>query len=105
MTYHAKNTRATLTIFIPYPPDLQAKLDAASDTVAAIVASIPDYARPRVHPFMEFHPAIKAWENTIDLAPIRAEFDRKAKKLGLSAPHDVEWKNMLTGIMCEVTAK
>jgi hypothetical protein len=98
-------TSATLEMFVPYLEGTQAKLRADDDLIAAAVAAMPEYARPVVRPFWEFSPHISAEESNLDWAAIRAEFQRKAKKIGLAADHDVSFQHGTTGFNMQCRAR
>ena len=104
-TYHVEFSSTSMTIFTPYPADLQAQMDAIRVPWLDSVASSHEYPRPRVQPFIAYHPAITAWKDAIDFTAIRAEFHRQARTPDNDALPHVEWKSLPTGIMCEVTAK
>ena len=103
--YHAKTTKALLEIFIPYPPELLAQLDARRNETTEVMAQLPEWLRPHPQMFYEFDPLIRAFEDAQNWDAIRAEIARKAKKLGVTVGHDVGWKQEPKGLRIEVWGK
>lgn len=83
-TYQARLTRTTLSIRVPYPPDLLASVQRAAQQISSAIKAMPEWAQERVRPFPEFNPDIAAFIDALDCDPVRDEFRRKSKKLGLS---------------------
>lgn len=98
---------ARLEMFIAFPPELKESLDADRSATEAGLAMIPGYARPRCPAFHEFAPQIAAFEAVLPWDAIRAEFARKAKKIGLSAASDVSIKPERDGLVlwCEARGR
>ena len=94
---------ARLEMFIPYPAEMLAALRADDEKIAAAIASMPEFARPLVKPFREFSPNLT--EDSLDWPAIRAEFSRKAKKIGLTAHNDVSFTNEKDGWLFWCNAK
>lgn len=67
----ARVQTATLSIFVPYPPDLKQKVADHSTKMKLEIIETPEAA---------------AFEQAIDFAAVREEFRRVAKKLDMPMP-------------------
>lgn len=70
------------------------KLRAKAQAVTDAIEALPDFARPvlQIPPLsigLSYAPEHGEFLDALPWADIRAEFARKAKKIGLTAPHDV----------------
>ena len=110
---HARLTRATLEIRVKKDSPLliaEAELSAKLDAVAAAVEALPTVARPEYSLAPGrlgsdiILPEYDAFIDRLDWPAIRAEFARKAKKIGGSARHDVSISddNGFVRLTCEV---
>jgi len=100
---HAKATRATLTIFVPYSAELQKQVDAQRELVADLRKRHPTLAIAELFDI----PAVSEFSYALPWDEIRVEFARKAKKLDLSfreSPFPVSMTTQSGGLMLEVTA-
>ena len=84
---HAKIASVSLQIFVPYPPELKARIDAAYAEALEAAMAIPEWARPvGIPPYLFEPPMAEAFWSEISAEQIRAEFRRKLKKIGMTVP-------------------
>lgn len=80
---------ANLELLVPFPAAVAESLARDAETIRQALDMMPDHARPRFTTFREFSPLVTEAEGALDWPAIRAEFARKAKKIGLTAHNDV----------------
>ena len=96
---------ARMEVFLPFPADVLEAVDRDTLQIATAISAMPDWARAVVGSYAEFSPHIAAFGEGLNWQAIRAEFARKAKKIGLIADHDVSFRATKTGFDMWCTAK
>ena len=94
----AKISRVSLSIFIPYPERVAEKVKADRAGLSAT---------DRIVRGLECQ-AAKDFEDNLDFHAIRAEFTRKAKKIGVPVPSQgfpVPFSHEDGGVLAEVTIR
>lgn len=94
----ARISRVALSIFIPYPERIAEKIKADRAGLSAT---------DRIVRGLECQ-AARDFENTLDFHAIRAEFTRKAKKIGVPAPSHgfpVPFSHEDGGVLAELTIR
>ena len=100
----AKLKRATLEIFVPYPDALLKMVQAEAEAVRAFTVNRPHCV---FGPWLDLFEPVDAFMETLDVAAVRAEMSRKAKKLEVRFRTDcfpVEMSAEKTGVVLSAKA-
>lgn len=104
---NAKMVSARLELWVPYPQELREALAKLDSDIRSALATLPAEIVPVLgnRLYREFCPAISKFDDEIDMAPIRVEFTRKAKKIGLEVKDGaVNWQHENGGVLLWCTA-
>lgn len=99
-TLRARVSHLQLSIFVPYPPDLVEEIRLENALAKQALAPFPHFGLPPTR--VEETAEATKFMNAVDIAAVRAELNRKARKVGVSEksgafPVEVDMTN--TGVV------
>jgi hypothetical protein len=91
---------ARLEIFVEYSAEVKAALAVDDAAITEGLKLLPEHARPAHQPFhRSFSPHVERFCEGLPWSDIRAEFARKAKKIGLAAKYDIPFQHEKDGVL------